>query len=121
VLLPFAHSWPIRCAKCGHTGTVIAATADLAAKPLRCRSCGHRQPFAPETIVCARRRPTGRGAAAPRADGSPRSLSAFGVAFALSPAKSVMAFSSFASLWRRKRVERLAAEPRAVSGSSNVP
>ena len=37
--------------------TVTAATADLAAKPLRCRSCGHRQPFAPEVIARARRRP----------------------------------------------------------------
>ena len=60
MLLPFAHSWPVRSAKCGHTGTVTAATADLAAKPLRCGSCGHRQPFVPETIVRARRRPTGR-------------------------------------------------------------
>jgi DNA-directed RNA polymerase subunit RPC12/RpoP len=51
MLLPFPHSWPVRCAKCGHTGTVTAATADLAAKPLRCRSCGHRQPFAPKTIA----------------------------------------------------------------------
>jgi DNA-directed RNA polymerase subunit N (RpoN/RPB10) len=42
MLLPFAHSWPVRCAKCSHTGTVTAATADLAAKPLRCGSCGHR-------------------------------------------------------------------------------
>jgi hypothetical protein len=62
MLLPFPHSWPVRCAKCGHTGTVTAATADLAAKPLRCRSRGHRQPFAPETIARARRRPTGRRA-----------------------------------------------------------
>ena len=30
----------------------------------RCGSCGHRQPFAPETIVPARRRPTGRRARA---------------------------------------------------------
>jgi hypothetical protein len=60
MLLPFSHSWPVRCAKCGHTGTVTAATADLAAKPLRCKSGGHRQPFAPEAI--ARRRPTGRRA-----------------------------------------------------------
>jgi len=44
------------------TGTVIAATPDLAAKPLRCGSCGHRQPFAPEAIVRARRRPNGRRA-----------------------------------------------------------
>jgi DNA-directed RNA polymerase subunit RPC12/RpoP len=54
MLLPFPHSWPVRCAKCGHTGTVTAATADLAAKPLRCGSCGHRQPFAPEVIARAR-------------------------------------------------------------------
>ena len=43
-----------------------AATADLAAKPLRCGSCGHRQPFAPEIIARARRRPTGRRARAER-------------------------------------------------------
>jgi DNA-directed RNA polymerase subunit RPC12/RpoP len=61
-MLLFPHSWPVRCAKCGHTGTVTAATVDLAAKPLRCGSCGHRQPFAPETIVGARRRPNARGA-----------------------------------------------------------
>jgi hypothetical protein len=34
MLLPFPHSWPVRCAKCGNTGTVTAATGDLAAKPL---------------------------------------------------------------------------------------
>ncbi|MGY4284921.1 putative RNA-binding Zn-ribbon protein involved in translation (DUF1610 family) [Bradyrhizobium sp. LM2.7] len=67
MLLPFAHSWPVRCANCGHTGTVTAATADLASKPLRCGSCGHRQPFAPDTIVRAPRRPNGRKARAERA------------------------------------------------------
>src|SRR6266702_1284168 len=66
MLLPFAHSWPVRCAKCGHTGTVTAATADLAAKPLRCGSCGHRQPFEPATVVRAPRRPNGRRARAER-------------------------------------------------------
>jgi DNA-directed RNA polymerase subunit RPC12/RpoP len=53
MLLPFAYSWAVRCAKCGHTGT--ATTADLAAaKPLRCASCGHRQSFAPERPSSAR-------------------------------------------------------------------
>jgi hypothetical protein len=51
--------WPVRSAKCGHTGTVTAATAELAAKPLRCGTCGHRHPSPPETIVRARRRPSG--------------------------------------------------------------
>jgi hypothetical protein len=45
---------------------VTAATADLATKPLRCGSCGHRQPFAPETIVRAPRRPNRRRARADR-------------------------------------------------------
>jgi len=45
---------------------VTAATADLAAEPLRCGSCGHRQPFAPETIVRARHRPSGRRTRASR-------------------------------------------------------
>jgi hypothetical protein len=66
MLLPFPHSWAVRCAKCGHTGTVTAATADLAAKPLRCGSCGHRQSLAPEIIARAPRRPNGRRARASR-------------------------------------------------------
>jgi hypothetical protein len=33
---------------------------------LRCGSCGHRQPFAPESIVRAPRRPNGRKARAER-------------------------------------------------------
>jgi DNA-directed RNA polymerase subunit RPC12/RpoP len=45
MLLPFAQCWPVRCAKCGHTGTISAAVADLAAKQLRCGSCGYRQPL----------------------------------------------------------------------------
>jgi hypothetical protein len=55
MLLPLVQSWPVRCAKCGHTGTITAATIDLAAKQLRCGACGHRQAFAPKTIVRARR------------------------------------------------------------------
>jgi len=27
MLLPFPHSWAVRCAKCGHTGTVTATAA----------------------------------------------------------------------------------------------
>jgi hypothetical protein len=65
-MLPFANSWPVRCAKCGHTGTVTAATADLAAKQLRCGSCGHRQPFTPDAVIRAPRRPNGRKARAER-------------------------------------------------------
>jgi hypothetical protein len=59
-------SWPVRFAKCGHIGTVTAATADLAWKQLPGGSCDHRQPFASETIARARRRSTGRGARASR-------------------------------------------------------
>ena len=55
--------WRLRRTYHGHTGTVTAATADLAAKPLRCGSWGDRQPFAPEAIARARRRPNGRRAA----------------------------------------------------------
>jgi hypothetical protein len=66
MLLPLAQSWPVRCAKCGHTGTITAATIDLAAEQLRCGSCGHRQAFAPETIIRAPRRPNGRKARAER-------------------------------------------------------
>jgi hypothetical protein len=58
---------PVRSAKCGHTGTVTATAADLAAKPLRCGSCGRRQPFAPEAIARTRRRPNGRRASQPAA------------------------------------------------------
>ena len=66
MLLPFPHSWAVCCCKCGHTGTISAAVADLAAKPLRCGSCGHSQPFAPEIIARARPRPNGRRARAGR-------------------------------------------------------
>lgn len=60
--LPLPNSWPIRCVKCGHTAAITAAVADLAARQLRCGTCGHRQPFTPETIVRAPRRPNGRKA-----------------------------------------------------------
>jgi len=62
MLLPLAQSWPVRCCKCGHTAVITAAVADLATRRLCCGSCGHRQPFAPETIVRAPRRPNGRKA-----------------------------------------------------------
>jgi hypothetical protein len=57
MLLPGAQSWPVRCVKCRHTGTVTAATTDLATKQLR---CGTRQSFTPESVVRAPRRPNGR-------------------------------------------------------------
>jgi Zn ribbon nucleic-acid-binding protein len=57
--LPLPNSWPVRCAKCRHSGTVSASVADLATKQLKCVACGHRQPFAPETVVRAPRRPNG--------------------------------------------------------------
>jgi hypothetical protein len=31
MLLPFAHSWPVRCAKCGHTGIVTDRTGAFVA------------------------------------------------------------------------------------------
>jgi hypothetical protein len=56
MLLPFAHQWPVRCAKCSHRGTVTASLADLAIKQLKCLACGYRQAFAPEAVAPAKRR-----------------------------------------------------------------
>lgn len=53
MLLPLAQSWPIRCAKCGHTAVITATFADLAERQLRCGCCGHRPAFEPSTIVRA--------------------------------------------------------------------
>ncbi|WP_454619356.1 hypothetical protein [Bradyrhizobium cenepequi] len=61
-MLPLSQSWPVRCRKCGHTAVINAPLADLAAKRLRCQCCNHRQPFAPESVVRAPRRPNGRKA-----------------------------------------------------------
>jgi hypothetical protein len=33
-MLPLAHIWPVRCARCGHKGEVNAALSELSAKVL---------------------------------------------------------------------------------------
>jgi hypothetical protein len=73
-MLPLAHRWNVRCARCGHRGEISAAVADLAHKALRCAACGHRQAFAPETIVRSTRQGNGwRARARPGRTSTPNS------------------------------------------------
>jgi hypothetical protein len=65
MLLPLAHSWPVRCCKCGHTAIITAPITDLASKQLRCQCCGTRQAFGP-AVLCGPRRSNGRKARAER-------------------------------------------------------
>ena len=60
MLLPFANSWNVRCAKCSHRGVIVAPTYELAARSLRCGKCGHRQPFTAGAIAPAKRRKASR-------------------------------------------------------------
>jgi hypothetical protein len=58
-MLPLAHRWPFRCARCGHYGEVNAALADVTSKMLRCAACSHRQPFEPASVVRSSRQANG--------------------------------------------------------------
>jgi hypothetical protein len=47
MMLALAYQWPVRCAKCGHRGTINAAVADLAGQDTTLRS------MRPPSALCA--------------------------------------------------------------------